>query len=398
MFLPAAGSAQGWNFLGDANLFLGQYFFKKSAGSLEGYGDVSAQAARSFSPESGFYVTGRSVYTGFKQVNELAGGGTLFQQSWDNSLGFKWIRRFEGGYSLKPRVGVRSQLFRETNNEKWGKGLYDFGRYEAGVTWERKTRWSLSVPWTYQFSYDFYYTHYPHFKSLASQFGSALGSPDPGANVLDTFTNQLTYRSEFDLPGFATLWGLYSLSLVQFTDSKVVNSQGQYLNSGRTDAFHTLTLGYSKRLNDWQPLGRVRPIWGAALAFSNLNSNQNNFDTDPNRLKYVGGYYNYWETHVSPSVGGTFLALGLNVRLGYDFAYRGYTGRLTQNEDGSYNNGKLNQYTHSVSLDAAYPLWRGLDFKVRGMYSSSNSNTRYEQTYVYSYNSYNYFAGIQWRL
>ena len=82
-------NAQTWQFMGDANLFLGQYFFKNSPGSLNGYTDVNAQLIRNLSVESGYYFDMHSVYTGFKQVNELAGGGTLFQQSWDNSTGFK---------------------------------------------------------------------------------------------------------------------------------------------------------------------------------------------------------------------------------------------------------------------------------------------------------------------
>ena len=62
---------------------------------------------------------------------ELAGGGTLFQQSANGSLGAKWVKRFDGGWSLKPRVGLRQEFFRETVDEKWGRGLYDFQR---GIT------------------------------------------------------------------------------------------------------------------------------------------------------------------------------------------------------------------------------------------------------------------------
>src|SRR3990167_4621771 len=93
--VPPAAQAQGWKFLGNADLFVGQYFFEKNAGSVNGYTDVNLQQARSFSSDSGLFFSERSIYTGFKQVNELAGGGTLFQQSLDNSLGFKYIKRFE---------------------------------------------------------------------------------------------------------------------------------------------------------------------------------------------------------------------------------------------------------------------------------------------------------------
>jgi hypothetical protein len=394
LVLPA--QAREWKFMGKMDLMVGQYFFQNSAGSVSGYADADLQLARSISPQSGFFMTARSVYTGFKQVNELAGGGTLFQQSIDNSFGGKWIRRFEGGYSLKPRFGVRSQLFRETTDEVWGKGLYDFWRYEAGLVWERKTRLGLSIPWTYQFSFDLYYTRYARFKTLASQFGSELAAPDPGSRVLDTVTSQFGYRSEFDFPGFASGWLFYSLSLVDFVDQKVVNSQGNYLDSKRSDASQTLGLGVTKRLLDFQALGRMRPNVGAHLSFSNQISNQNHFDTDPNRLKFVGSYYNYWEVRGGPNVGVTFLKTLLSLRTGYEYATRFYSGRLAQAESGSYTDDRLTQASQSVFVEAAQPVWGGIDLKARGTWSSTTSNTRFEQTYKYNYHDYNYFAGVEW--
>jgi len=395
--LPACAESP-WKLMGTAQLFLGQYYYQRSAGSLNGYADANFQLARSFSTDSGIYFSEHATYSGFKQVNELAGGGTLFQQSLDNSLGVKWVKRFENGYSLKPRLGLRSELFRETTDESWGKGLYDSWRYEAGLTWERRTRLGLSIPWTYQLSYDLYYTHYPRFRSLASQFGSALSAPDPGQYVLDAVTHQLTYRSDFDFPNFMSAYGLYSLALSDYGDQKVVGSQGQYLNSTRSDAFHTVAVGGSKRLTDLESLGRIRPVVGTGLSFSSLMSNQNNFDTDTSRLKFISGYYNYNEVHLSPSLSATFLAHMLNLRAGYDFGYRMYSGRLAQTVDGNYTTSRLRQWSHTVSFDAGYPLVAGLDLKARVLWSSSNANTAYEQVYKYRYESFNYFGGVEWRL
>ncbi|MFH1618502.1 MAG: hypothetical protein ABIG11_01200 [bacterium] len=388
----------GWELMGRADLFAGQYFFEKSAGSVNGYGDLDLQLARSFSSSSGLFISERSIYTGFKQVNELAGGGTLFQQSLDNSLGGKWIRRYEGGYSLKPRAGVKSQLFRETSDEKWGKRLYDFWRYEAGVALERKTRWGLSIPWTWQISWDAYYTRYVRFKSLSSQFGAEMSAPDPGSRVLDSLTNQFSYTGELDLPGFNSLFFMYSLSMISFPDQKMIGSQGQYLDSSRSDSFHTLALGYSKRFSDLEALSRIRPLAGLNLTFSSLNSNQNHFDTDPKRLKFVDSYYDYSEIKVSPVVRAVFLESRLSVKAGYDFAFRYYTGRLSQTGAGDYTTGRLRQFLHGVSLDIAYPLWSSLDLKLRGFWMSSGSNNKYEQVYRYNYESSNYFAGVQWRI
>jgi hypothetical protein len=395
---PASAQTEpGWKVQGNVTGMGGQYFYDKSAGALNGFGDADVQLLRSYSTSRGFYVDAHTTYTGFKQVDELAGGGTLFQQSWDNSLEGKFIQRYDDGWSLKPRLAVHSELYRETVDETWGGGLYDFARGEGGLCLEHRTRLGLSTPWTWQLSWDVYYTHYPHFQTLTSQFGTEQSAPNPGSRILDTVANQFTYRSDFDLPGFAAAWLQYSVSFISFTDQKVVNSQDQFLSTNRTDAFQSLDLGYSKRLNDWLRLGRVRPVAALDWTTSDLLSNQNDFDADPSRLKFVGAYYDYWETHLSPSLTASFLKTGSVLRVGADFGTRYYTGRLAQNGDGSYRGDKLHQYTEAVTLDFSQPLWRRLDFRARAAWENTSANTYYEQTYTYNYHDYNYFAGLGWR-
>ncbi len=399
VFLGSFSSAQdqSWKLQGGLNLMAGQYFYNHSAGSVDGYADGDLLLLRSLTTASGFYFDFHGSYTGFKQVNELAGGGTLFQQSADGSAEAKWVQRFSDGWSLKPRVEVEDQLFRETKDETWGKGLYDFWRYSTGAVWEHKTRLNMEIPWIWQLSYDLYYTHYPHFQTLTTQYGTEQNAPDPGARILDTVTNQFAYRSEFDLPGFVSLWGLYSVSFISFTDQKVVQAQGQFLGTNRSDAYQSLSFGASKRFNDWQVAGRIRPVAGFELTAADLLSNQNDFDADPSRLKYISAYYDYWETHATPSLTMTFLTPKADLTLAGDFGFRQYTGRLTQNADGSYNGDKLRQFSEEVSVSASYPVWKGLSLKARATWSNTSANTAYEQTYQYNYHDYNYFAGVGWQ-
>lgn len=392
----AAGDA-GYKLMGKLDVSGGQYFYKDQAGAFNGYGVLDLQLAKSRSSSAGHFFSLRSVYTGFKQVNELAGGGTLFQQSLDNSLGVKWIRRYEGGWSLKPRLAVKSQLFRETKDEKWGKGLYDLARYEAGLTLERKTRLGLSVPWIYQVSWDVFYTRYTRFKTLASQYGKELAAPNPGSRTLDTVTNQLSYDSEFDLPGFMRADLFAALSLVSYQDQKVINSQGEYLAAMRSDTYQVLNLGLSKRFSDLGLFGGVRPVLGAGLGLSNLFSNQNHLDTDPARLKYIRGYYDYSDLRLSPSAQFTFIESGLFARLSYEFSMRRYAERLAQKGTGAYTSGRLAQYSGNFSAEASYPVVKGLDVKLQGSWATSRSNNRYEQVYRYNYESSMYFAGLEWR-
>ena len=232
---------------------------------------------------------------------------------------------------------------------------------------------------------------------MTSQFNTEQTAPSPGSRILDTVTSQFGYRSEFDLTGFASAWLAYSISFVSFTDQKVIQSQGQFLSTNRSDTCQSLNLGGSKRFNDWQALGRVRPVAALGFTISDVISNQNSFDSDPARLKYIGAYYDYWEARLSPSLTTTFLTTKTALRVGLDFAGRSYTGRLAQNSDGSYKGAKLQQYTESVSIDASQPIWRALDLKLRMAWSNTSANTSFEQTYQYNYHNYNYFAGAGWK-
>lgn len=397
LLAPAHAGAKGFELMGKLDVFGGQYFFEDQAGAFNGYGILDAQLAKSESSSSGYFVSARSVYTGFKQVNELSGGGTLFQQSMDHSLGAKFIRRYEGGWSLKPRAGVKLQLFRETKDEDWGDGLYDFTRYEGGLTLEHKTRWGLSVPWTWQLSWDAYYTRYARFKTLASQFGQELAAPNPGTRTLDTLTNQFSYSTEMDLPNFIRADFFASLSMISYLDQKVINSEGRYLPGKRSDYYQSVNAGLSKRYGDIDVLGRVRPVLGLGVGAAGMFSNQNHLDTDPARLKYIRGYYDYAEYRVTPSAQLTFIGTGLVTRMSYEFAARNYSARLAQRGDGSYTAKKLTQRSGSFTAELVYPLFETVDIKAQGSWASSGSNNDYEQVYRYSYDSSMYFVGTEWR-
>ena len=397
LLAPAHAGAKGFELMGKLDVFGGQYFFEDQSGAFNGYGVLDAQLAKSLSSSKGYFISLRSVYTGFKQVNELSGGGTLFQQSMDHSLGYKYIKRYEGGWSLKPRAGVKTQFFRETKDEKWGEGLYDFTRYEAGLTLERKTRWSLSSPWTWQLSWDAYYTRYTRFKTLASKYGAELASPNPGTRTLDTLTNQLSYSSELDLPNFVRADFFASLSMIGYSDQKVINSEGRYLPDMRSDYYQSVHAGLSKRYNDFGLLGGVRPVLGMGLGLGNTFSNQNHLDTDPARLKYIRGFYDYVEGRVTPSAQFTFIESGLVARLSYEYAARNYSQRLAQRADGTYTSRKLTQRSGSFTAELSYPLFRSVDIKAQGNWADSGSNNDYEQVYRYTYKSSMYFVGAEWR-
>jgi hypothetical protein len=382
---------------GHLSLFAGQFFFEKNAGSINGYADFGMSLSKSYSADAGFVADLSATYTGFKQVNELVGGGTLFQQSFDAGGSVKWLRLLDSGAELKPRLGFKYEFFRDTNDESWGKGLYDYWRAEAGIGWEKKTRLGFSTDLTSNVAYDFYYTAYPNYVSLGSQFGTEVGAPNPGTKVLDNYSHNISYRGDFAFPGGRSAYALAMLSLAQYPYQRLVNSNDAYESTLRHDLDYHLTLGGTQRLSDWQSMGRLRPFVTLSIGADRQASNQNHFDPDPSRLKFIDGFYDYDQIRAGP----TFTLMSLQTRatldLSYQLAYRRYTGRLTQDATGLYNDSLMHQAVHTVALAFAYPIGRGLELQARANWARAVSNTDYQAAYVYDYTSYNYFGVATWK-
>jgi hypothetical protein len=382
---------------GHLSLFAGQFFFQHNAGSLNGYADFGMNLSKSYSADAGFVADFSAVYTGFKQVNELVGGGTLFQQSFDAGGSVKWLRRLDSGGEIKPRLGFKYEFFRDTNDETWGKGLYDYWRAEAGIGWEKKTRLGFSTDLTSNLAYDFYYTSFPNYTSLGSQFGTELGAPNPGTKVLDNYSHNISYRGDLAFPGGRSAYVLAMLSLAQYPYQRLVDSNDAYESTLRHDLDYHLTLGGTQRLTDWQSLGRVRPFVTLSIGADRQSSNQNHFDPDPTRLKFIDGYYDYTQVHAGPTITLQSLQTRATLDLSYQLSYRRYSGRLTQNAAGDYNDSLMHQTVHTVALAFAYPLGRGLELQARANWAQALSNTDYQATYVYDYSTYNYFGGASWK-
>src|SRR5579871_471916 len=109
-----------------------------------------------------FYI---GSYNGTKQVTDLIGGGTLFQESQDHTGSLKLIRSFDNGLKLKAIGSYGAQFLRETTDESWGNGLYDNRRTSGGA----EAEWSWAKDQSVRLAYDYYAIRFPNYTSLESQ-------------------------------------------------------------------------------------------------------------------------------------------------------------------------------------------------------------------------------------
>lgn len=379
----------------DAELLGGQFMYRGSASSFGGIAKVTGGPAFSLSEKSSLFLTYDGNYNGFKSVSDLVGGDQLFQQSMDHTARVKYKYAVSDTWSLKPSIAYTKEFFRETKDETWGKGLYDFDRLTAGVDSE----WKMELfqrPASLVASYHFFRTTYPNFRSLGSSLGQEIAT-NPGSRTLDTLAHQLGGGGSIQLSPAWTLSSSYDLTFRSFVDQKIINSDAQYGTNNRLDIVNGLGIGASfVPQREWtMPMLGTKLRGGMELGYhvEYLQSNQNHFDTDPSLNFFNEAFYDYLDNSISATF-SAFFANKAQVSFGYNLDFRSYLKRHVQDANGQYLAPTLNQTTHILSLTASYPIAKGFSWKIAGHWQKSESNMAFERTYRYNYGAAQYFAGV----
>lgn len=380
---------------GNISIMGGQYWVTGAdPSSPAGNVDIFFSPVINFSPNTALLPIYAGTYSGTKDVRELVGGGTLTRELQDHSLSLKFIEKFDGGWKLKLRAGYKIEYLKETKDETWGKGLFDYEKIIGGFEFEKPGR-----RWVSRIGGDCYTMHYPNYQSLISQ-------PEFESSIDTTTYTEISSQAGTDVLDFTALAGFYNLSYAfagnvqgtlqydfirkYFKDEKIVTQTGEFSNTLRQDTGHYLTLGIN--------LSSPRVIAGLSNVIQYYESNQNSFDMA--NSKYIDNYYGFVENNFMPNI--TFLLGRGEVRsalyLFWEVAWRNYLDRPAQYADASYKNVNVAQTTSTTGCMFTYPLSRSLSLKFSTMYRDADSNMRYEKNYMYNYYSFNYFAGINMEL
>jgi len=379
----------------DAEVLGGQFMYRGSASSFGGLAHVTGGPAFTLSDKSSLFLTYDGSYNGFKNVSDIVGGDQLFQQSMDHTARAKYKYNMSESWSLKPSIAYTKEFFRETNDERWGKGLYDFNRLSAGL----ESEWKMDLfrhPSILRANYHFFLTNYPNFRSLGSSLGKEIAT-NPGSRTLDTRAHQVGAGASIRLSPSWALSSSYDFTFRSFVDQKIINSNAQYESKNRLDIVNGVELGASfVPQREWTlpKLGtKLRSGVDFGYRLEYLNSNQNHFDTDPALNFFEAGFYDY----IDNSLSTTFSVASpkkVQVSLGYSLEFRSYLKRHIQDASGQYLGGKLYQTTHVFSLMASYPIAKGFSGRISGHWQKSESDMAFERTYRYNYDAAQYFAGI----
>ncbi|MCX7716767.1 MAG: hypothetical protein N2Z73_05055, partial [Endomicrobia bacterium] len=297
-----------------------------------------------------------------------------------NMLYIKPVFSLTSFLKLKPKVAVTSQLIKETQDEQWSKGLFDYYKTNFAV----ETEWLVTQEFRVGITPSFYIFNFYNYKSLASQkYGQELSSV--GKDLLNFIGIELNLDCKINR---YLSFNIYTTQK-KFIDQYIVTMTGEYSSDKRQDVFSMLGVNFNYPV---KPAGPTTLLTFLSLQYSFNTSNQNHYDVE--RTKFVKNYYNYNEISFSPRIVFGFNTVPLKLQCDYSLTCRQYSERLVQNMQGNYQNDKIKSITHYLSLGLSFPLTENFSVFIQQNCAISNSNMKYEQVYKYNYTAYNILAGV----
>ncbi len=384
------------------HLMGGQYFLKGTNASLSGNAALLAAPVLEFNERWSLIPVYGGNYQGTKGVADGVRAGSLFQQQMDHRVSFTGIYSVMGtAWKVKPTGGYKRYFLKETRDETWGRGLFDWEKINVGFELENAYR----EPFSYRAGFEAFRIRFPNYESLESQVGTdpsgnPLGREQASKNPLDTYNYQVSLSGSRPFPydnPVVSLSAAYSILYQFYPDQRIVNRAGQFQENKphkRGDFLNSVSLGvgYPKTLGAGKEAPRLNTSF--SVTASHNGSNQNTFDAA--RTMYIHDSYSYYSWGAGPgvSLGWGDQKQPSSVGLGFQFTRTGYIGRQAQNADGLYLNRHQVQDRYVTSLAYSYPLAPGFNLKTAANALWATSNNYYEKTYSYTYRTANYTMGI----
>ncbi|MFA6030146.1 MAG: hypothetical protein WC969_09850 [Elusimicrobiota bacterium] len=378
-----------------AQLLGGQHFVGSERGALAGNLSFLAAPAVRFNGRWALLPTFSSAYQGTRRVVDLLGAGTLFQEQMDHRVSLKAVHSPEGSlWRWKAGLGCRMELLKETTDERWTRGLFDYQALEAGAEAEYVYR----DPFSLRLTYDYAYTFFPNYRSLESQTagdftGQPLSRELAGDRVLDTYANML--GAAFDLPFGDASSAQLSVRETQtlYPRQPIVEESGLFSTDKRADYRTDL----SASLRSPVELGLdLRAVLAGSLSAASLISNQNSYDA--RRTRFLSQYYNYLQVGVGGSVRIDWgdERQPVSAALSLALSRRTYPHRSVQDASGTYQGETLRQNTWSLGADLRYPMAPHFALLFELEHGRTTSNYGYAQFYRYDYAATDYLFGLQY--
>lgn len=370
----------------NAELLGGQNYYNGSESSFGGVASLVASPYMKFNDRWSLVPLYSGSYQGTKQVQDLIGGGTLFQESQNHNVSLKGIRSFENGLRLKAITGYGTELLRETKDEDWTHGLYDNRRLSAGT----EAEWSWAKDQYVRLAYDYFAIRFPNYQSLSSQAAaSGLGRELDAPDVLNSHNHMVTLGGQIALPASGILESSLSDTWSSYPDQHLVDLTGTLTADTRSDRQEVFMVQ-----GTWPVFtaSDCRLYGSLGYTRTHLFSNQNHYDAS--QTFFNPDYYAYL-THTLNNQ-WTLLAgqAPWTIQLNGSISHQRYSDRLIQDSVGKFGTDITYVDYATVGLSVAYPIAKGFSVKASSVLGWNDSNNTDALLYQYHYNTQTYLFGF----
>ncbi|RKY28068.1 MAG: hypothetical protein DRP61_02720 [Candidatus Omnitrophota bacterium] len=299
-------------------------------------------------------------------------------------------KEFKKNWFIKISTLGTWNYVKETKDEDWGEGLYDYR--DAGVSLDFRHRIRTEKTFeNYTWGFEYFRRKYPNFQSLLS-----IGMPSaPEKNEKDFDGYKFSFGWERATSEGLKFYIKPYLLLKFFLDKHLLNEDGT-LNSSkkRKDTLLNLDWGISFPLTE-----KIRFFLDNNYSY---NYSKLGYYDSKNTLiltddKFIPRYYYYQSFLISPSLEYIYPLEGekeISLKLGFSFLYKDYFDRKAQTESGTYSQKDQRDLEYELSAALSFPITKKLNWLIRYSYTWARSNQRYEAYYRYNYDTYLIEAGF----
>ena len=381
--------------IGDLTV-LGSYSKVCGGNNLSGlYISTNYAPVVTLSPENYFIPLYSGLYRKQRQIINEEEGGRLYTTAMNHNFSFMHKHIFSDLLTQRLSAYVSLNYNKETSDESFGNGLYDYRDYGTSLDYQYKLKQTETETATLLFGGKYYFREYPNFKTLISL--SSRTAPEEDEKNQNVWGPTVRYAHQFAKGLIFSL--SYDFLFKDFTDKYTIDSDGILEDKKRQDEVHYF------RLNSNYRLGK-RFILGLDGEIELNNSNQNYYDsmeTAPLPLTddvFVPHYFNYNRYEIKPSL--TFLyplteKKNILLKVAYAYTLRNYANRNIKDSGGTYKSETQEDKIHTGILSINYPITAKFSFLINADYNHSTSNMEYEKYYRYDYDVYHILSGLSYK-
>lgn len=340
-----------------------------------------------------------NLYTGSydrqSQVVAQEEGGRQSEETLTHSYSsaFRW--QFAEGWTARPHFFSDWAFVKETDDEDLGDGLYDYRDLGGGLELARALSETETSRSEVRTGLRVFEREYENYVSLVSLF-DPNGSPE--TREKDFIGYKWNAGLQSDRKDGWSAGAEYIFLYKDFTDKRTIDANG--IRSGsetREDFVHYLNFNAS------HPLSSELRFRLDVLLSAN-DSNLDFYDTRNTASladdTFVPDYFDYLSATIGPSIGWRreiSKERFAEMIFGYSYTILRYTDRKAQNAAGVYGTSDEEDDKHVLSARVSWPVTANLSWIGSFSYTMADSNQKFEDFYLYNYDSWTALSGLSFR-